>query len=146
MRLPRYTADHFTDSGRESGTAQRKARFVNTFLRFVADGFPRERFTRQLYMGLSTHGYFGFIAHYDIHGFYHEQMGTPQRQASFLRTLEVACERRGGSGRADLWNDVEAVLREHLEDGQLRVPKRHLSPTPAFGTARPPRHDPPTLF
>lgn len=56
MRTPRYQAERFTDSGWDSGTATRKARFVNALLRFIADGCPREKFTPQLYKGLSTHG------------------------------------------------------------------------------------------
>lgn len=35
----------------------------------------------------------GFIAHYNIHGFYDAQMSTPERRASFLRSLERSCNR-----------------------------------------------------
>jgi hypothetical protein len=33
-----------------------------------------------LYKGFSTHGYFGFIAHYDIHGYYDARISTPQQR------------------------------------------------------------------
>ena len=42
------SAEQFTDSGWPSGTAARKARFVNTLLRFIAADCPREKFTKQL--------------------------------------------------------------------------------------------------
>ncbi|MBN9611837.1 MAG: hypothetical protein BGO15_09150 [Microbacterium sp. 71-23] len=147
MRLPRYTAESFTDSGWDSGTPERKARFVNSLLRFIADDFPRERFTRSLYMGLSTHGYFGFIAHYDIHGFYDEQMSTPARRAAFLDELEWSCDREAHLNRPDLWSDVKTVLAEHLDHGRLRnTSTRRLSPPSAFGATRPQQGDAPTLF
>lgn len=88
--------------------------------RFIADGCPREKFTPRLYKGLSTHGYFGFIAHYDIHGFYDERLSTPQRRASFLHELRRDCDRDAHLNRPDLWSDVKAVLRDHLDDGALR--------------------------
>jgi hypothetical protein len=107
--------DVFTPSGYESGTPERKARFVSSLLKFIRDGFPRERFTRQLYMGLSTHGYFGFIAHYDLDGFHHAQFSTPDRQARFLKQLRSCCARDSKLDRPDLWTDVKAVLLDRLE-------------------------------
>lgn len=56
MRVPRYQQAQFVPSGWESGTPERKARFVNALLRFFAADCPRERFTRSLYDGLSAHG------------------------------------------------------------------------------------------
>ena len=147
MATPRYRPEQFVDSGWDSGTPERKARFVNSLLRFIADDFPRERFTRPLYLGLSTHGYFGFIAHYDIHGFYDEQLSTPQRRASFLHELQRDCDRDAHLNRPDLWSDVKAVLRDHLDDGALRGAARQLSPLSSFGNRRSaPGHDAPTLF
>lgn len=147
MRMPRYTAESFTDSGWESGTAARKARFVNSLLRFIADDFPRERFTQPLYLGLSTHAYFGFIAHYNIHGFYEEQLSTPERRASFLRELERDCRHDAHRDRPDLWSDVKRVLVKHLDNGRLRDPARNLSPASTFGSrGTTPRNDAPTLF
>lgn len=117
MAVPRYRAEHFQPSGWDSGTPDRKARFVNSLLRFIADDFPRERFTRNLYLSLSTHGYFGFIAHYDIYGFYAEQMSTPERRAQFVRDLSIDCEREAHLDRPDLWSDAKAVLAQHLRPG-----------------------------
>lgn len=147
MAVPRYRAEHFKPSGWDNGTPERKAKFVNSLLRFIADDFPRERFTRNLYLGLSTHGYFGFIAHYDIHGFYAEQMSTPERRTQFLRDLVVDCERESHLDRPDLWSDVKAVLARHLPPDQELGRARRLSPLNAFGSrSSAPRQDAPTLF
>ncbi|GAB2562210.1 hypothetical protein [Leucobacter ruminantium] len=92
-RAPRYQPAQFVASGWESGTPERKARFVNALLRFIAADCPRERFTRSLYDGLSNHGYFGFIAHYNLDGFYEAQLSTPDRRARFLNDLRQDCGR-----------------------------------------------------
>ena len=147
MAVPRYRAEHFQPSGWDSGTPERKAMFVNSLLRFIAADFPRERFTRNLSLGLSTHGYFGFIAHYDIHGFYAEQMSTPERRTQFLRELAVGCGREAHLDRPDLWSDVKAVLAQHLPPDQELGPPRRLAPLSAFGSrSSTPRQDAPTLF
>lgn len=121
---------------------------MNSVLRFIADDFPRERFTRPLYLGLSTHGYFGFIAHYDIHGFYDEQMSTPARRERFLSDLACDCQKDAHLDRPDLWSDVKAVLASRLMPQAEQAPAaRRLAPSSSFGT-RPPAAGPdaPTLF
>lgn len=143
MPLPRYRAEMFMDSGWPSGTAERKTRFVNALLRFIVDGYPRERFTESLYQGVSNHGYFGFIAHYDIHGFYDEQLSTPDRRTRFLDDLIDACERDAGTVRPDIWTDVKAVLLQRLRPGSPWVES---SPVDALGVSAPTRPDAATLF
>lgn len=142
------SAEQFTDSGWPSGTAARKARFVNTLLRFIAADCPREKFTKQLYQGLYNDGYFGFIAHYDIHGFYDEQLSTPERRSQFVAELLRGCERDSDLDRPDIWTDVKAVLAERLRPQQ---PRTATGPTTARTTAGArrttrPQYDGPTLF
>lgn len=143
MPLPRYRAEMFIDSGWPSGTAERKARFLNMLLRFIADDYARERFTEPLYQAVSNHGYFGFIAHYDIHGFYDEELSAPERRSRFLGDLIEACEHDAGTVRPDLWTDVKAVLLRQLRPSS---PWAELSPVEVFGVAAPTRSDAPTLF
>ncbi|GAA1050981.1 hypothetical protein [Arthrobacter russicus] len=147
MPVPRSRPEQFVPSGWDSGTPERKAKFVNSLLRFIVDGFPRERFTRSLYLGLSNHGYFGFIAHYDIHGFYAERLSTSERQACFLRDLTRDCEREAGLDRPDLWTDVKAALAKQLlvepDEASSRRP-RQFPPMGARAASR--RDDAPTLF
>ncbi|MFC4244995.1 hypothetical protein ACFOYW_16625 [Gryllotalpicola reticulitermitis] len=109
----RFRAEQFTDSGWSSGTREKKARFTNALIRFIDNDCPEEAFTTALYDGLSTHGYFGFIAHYDRHGFYTAQLSTPERRARFLDSLLRACERDAHTDRPDLWSDVKHALLQH---------------------------------
>ena len=94
------SVDKFLDSGYPSGTAARKARFVNALLRFIADDYPEDRFTNQLYEGLYNSGYFGFIAHYDLEGFkaYYSE-----------HSLQDDIER---NARANQWNNFRAGERD----------------------------------
>ena len=142
------SAGQFTDSGWPSGTAARKARFVNALLRFIRADCPREKFTKQLYQGLSTDGHFGFIAHYDIHGFYDEQLSTPERRARFVTELRRGCERGSGFDRPENWSDVKAVLADRLSPREPRAATAPAGARTAAGSRRAaaPRYDGPTLF
>ncbi len=131
----RYQPEQFQPSGWDSGTPERKARFVNEFLRFAAAGFPREKFSRRLYLGLSTHGYFGFIAHHNLDGFYDAQLSTPERRDGFLQDLALNCEQDADLGRPDLWSDVKTVLGKHLPAPERRSKRAaRLSPFTVVGT------------
>ena len=112
-KTSKFTADQFTASGYDSGTPARKAAFANAFVRFVNSGYDRSKFTKIIYMGLSTHGYFGFIAHYDIDGFYTAQFGTAAERESFWENLDRACARHH-SNRPDIWDDVKLAFSESL--------------------------------
>ena len=147
MPVTRYRPEQFADSGWDSGTPERKAKFINSLLRFVEAGFPQEGFTRQLYMGLSTHGYFDFIAHYDIRGFYAEQLSTPERQRRFVRDLVYSCKRDANLNRPDLWSDVKSVLAQHLSRPSTEAPPPRLQPFRAPSSRRVSgSNDAPTLF
>lgn len=112
----RYQPEQFTDSGWPTGTPEKKARFVNALIRFIDAGYPEHLFTQALYEGLHNHGYFGFIAHYNRHGFYDEKFSTPARQQEFLTDLTWACEREYDSDRHDLWGDVKTYLADHFHN------------------------------
>lgn len=144
-RTPRYRPDQFEASGWESGTPERKARFVNALLRFIAADCPRDRFTRPLYEGLSTDGYLGFIAHYDRGGFYEAQLSALERRARFLHDLRRDCERDAHRDRPDLWSNVKSVLAERLQPQELQTPARSL-PTPQPHRVAPGKPAGPTLF
>jgi hypothetical protein len=49
-------------------TAKQKTQVLRHWTKFLKGGFKREDFTKQLYHYLEQHA--GFIAHYDIEGFY----------------------------------------------------------------------------
>ena len=140
-----YQPAEFEASGWNSGTPERKARFVNSLLRFIAADCPRERFTRSLYQGLSTHGYFTFIAHYDLDGFYDAHLSTPERRASFLNELRRDCEKGAHLDRPDLWSDVKRVLAQRLQPQELQASVRRL-PTPTRRRPGASKRDGLTLF
>ena len=108
-----YRPDQFTDSGWDSGTPEKKARFVNALIRFIDQGYPEVKFSKSLYDGLYCHGYFGFIAHYDRAGFYAEQFSTVGRQEVFFDDLMHDCGQGAHTQRWDLWADVKRILLEH---------------------------------
>lgn len=140
-----YQPAQFEASGWDSGTPERKARFVNTLLRCIAADCPRECFTRSLYQGLSTQGYFGFIAHHDLDGFYDAQLSTPERRTSFLNELRRDCEKDAHLDRPDLWSDVKRVLAERLQPQELQASARR-SPAPVRRRPAASRRDGLTLF
>lgn len=52
-------------------SAEDKQKISNDFVFFVGSGFAKDKFTDRLYKHLM--GHCGFIAHYNIHGFYDER-------------------------------------------------------------------------
>jgi hypothetical protein len=66
LTIPAFTAAHFMPT--QWATAEDKAKFANTLMKFVAAEFPRQSFTRSLYHRLSNT--FGHIAHTNLDGFY----------------------------------------------------------------------------
>ena len=63
---PAFTAAEFTPT--QWASAEGKAKFAKTLMKFIANEFPRQSFTRSLYHPLSNT--FGHIAHTNIEGFY----------------------------------------------------------------------------
>jgi hypothetical protein len=66
LTIPAFTAAEFTPT--QWATADDKAKFGNALMKFVANEFPRQSFTRSLYHRLSNT--FGHIAHTNLDGFY----------------------------------------------------------------------------
>lgn len=63
------------------------ADIVKAFGRFAAAGYPRSLFTKELYQTLRHT--FGFIAHYDLNGFYKERFEGPlERVDTFAIMVE----------------------------------------------------------
>ena len=63
---PAFTAAEFTPT--QWASAEDKAKFANALMKFIANEFPRQSFTRSLYQRLSNT--FGHIAHTNVDGFY----------------------------------------------------------------------------
>lgn len=83
FQLPPLRAEEFRAT--EFDTAEAKAAFGNGLLAFVAEDFPRRRFTPRFYRVLCQH--FGMIAHYDQHGFWAEYFTSTTDKLRFLEAL-----------------------------------------------------------
>jgi len=111
-------------------TADEKVKILTAFQCFIKSDFKKTQFTRALYQYLSIH--FGFIAHYDINGFYEARFENPVGRASTFQTINDAgpwnFRDENTSGCADLnlaildvvhsnWNEVMGSARtEYLKD------------------------------
>lgn len=78
----------------EADSAQEQLKVVLACIRFVASGFAARLFNKTVYHELYQH--FGFIAHYDQHGFYAEYFTSLQGQREFIREV---------SGKAGWWSN-----------------------------------------
>src|SRR5271166_2862794 len=88
LTTPAFEPDHFT--ARQWSTAEDKAKFANALMKFIADEFPRQSFSKSLYQRLSNT--FGHIAHYNQNGFYSVFF---ERDADKLAFLSSAARMRG---------------------------------------------------
>jgi hypothetical protein len=71
-------------------SAEDKAKFANALMAFIAQEFPRPRFTRALYQRLSNT--FGHIANYDRDTYYSEFFEREADKIAFLdQTLHWPC-------------------------------------------------------
>jgi hypothetical protein len=80
---PPFTETMFTVTNWD--TAADKADFANTLCRFIAADFKKELFTQKLYRRLNLS--FGFIAHYDIGGYFDYFFLDLQGKIAFLEEM-----------------------------------------------------------
>ena len=66
LTTPPFEPRQFTATQWDS--AEAKASFANALMTFIANEFPRQRFTNSLYQRLGNT--FGHVAHYNIDGYY----------------------------------------------------------------------------
>ena len=100
----------YQDGERGLAAVSDSAKVVGAFKRFVASGYKRSLFTRELYDALSHS--FGFIAHYDRDGFYANRFETPKARRNTFETMaspEQYCASR----------PLEAALHRFVEKEKL---------------------------
>ncbi|MBB2157359.1 hypothetical protein HLH33_13730 [Gluconacetobacter diazotrophicus] len=91
-----------------------KARGGNALLGFIARGMPRSAFSKTLYRMVSN--MFGFIACYDLHGFWDTHLATTSDRAAFLEQIEkYPC----WGQPAFTWSDVERRIGGRIRDAGL---------------------------
>lgn len=90
-------------------TVEDKKKFIAHFERFVKSGYKRSLFYKWFYTRLSM--MFGFIAHYNLEGFYSEKFSTPQRIEQFKTSIrEFPCY----GDPAYTFSDVEKIIRARI--------------------------------
>jgi len=67
-------------------TADEKRKVLRQWKLFVKGGFKKSQFTKNIYEHLHLHC--GFIAHYNIHGFYATYFEDPEDTIRFLRHFD----------------------------------------------------------
>jgi len=88
LTTPAFEPDHFTAT--QWSTAEDKVKFANALMKFIADEFPRQSFSKSLYQRLSNT--FGHIAHYNQNGFYSVFFERDADKLAFLdQTLRWPC-------------------------------------------------------
>jgi hypothetical protein len=96
----------FTDA--EFMTAQEKDLVLKDWVRFLQHGLRRAHFTRRLYEHLHLHC--GFIAHYNIHGFYSTYFEAGQ---DIERFFEHFCSHTAADlGACAQYADLNTAMRE----------------------------------
>ena len=107
LRAEDFTATKFDD-------AAAKVSFGNQLLAFIAEDFPRKRFTLKFYRVLCQH--FGMIAHHDVHGFWAEYFTSTASKLRFLEEL-IAHSCRGSP--AFTFSDLERAVTMRLRSAGL---------------------------
>jgi len=102
-----FAAEQFIPT--QWSTAQEKADFANTFVRFVENNFQRAHFPDWFYRRLSQT--FGHVAHFDQMTFYRTFFG---KAADKVRFLQQTIEHRPLGNPAFTFSDVELALQSWL--------------------------------
>lgn len=111
---------NFTFKDEEFMTAVEKARVLRAWERFLKSGLARTQFTKALYKHLTLHC--GFIAHYNLHGFYSVYFEEGHTKARFLSQFDKRGPMRsveygytpfyGNYGFRDEYKDIALAMVE----------------------------------
>jgi hypothetical protein len=101
-------------------TAHDKELVLKDWERFLGHGLRKADFTRRLYEHLHLHC--GFIAHYDIHGFYSEYFEAGQ---DIERFFEHFCSYTAQNfGAYAEYDDLHGAMREALDRHKARITRQ----------------------
>jgi hypothetical protein len=105
----------FTDA--EFMTAREKELVLRNWERFLQHGLRVEHFTKRLYQHLHLHC--GFIAHYNIHGFYSEYFQTgPDTERFFENFCSYTAQNFGAYAEYD---DLNRAMRDVYERQEASI-------------------------
>lgn len=118
LRRPPIAARGLTAT--EWSSAEEKARIGNALLGFIARGMPESAWNKRLYTRLSM--MFGFIAHYNVHGFWGAQLASTEARIGFLDQMQKwPC----WGSPTHTWCDVEREIATRLRESGLVTAYRH---------------------
>jgi hypothetical protein len=92
-------------------TAREKVLVLKNWRSFLKHGLKKEYFTKRLYQHLHLHC--GFIAHYNIHGFYSTYFEAGQDTQKFFETL---CSNINGIYGSGEYHDLDAAMLEVYQE------------------------------
>jgi hypothetical protein len=112
LTTPAFVAADFVPT--QWDTSERKAKFANALLTFIAQDFPRSKFHEGFYRRLSNT--FGHIANYNRDGFYQRFFLTAEDKCAFLeQCVTWPCY----GDPAYTYSDVERAVAERLRESQV---------------------------
>ena len=99
-------------------TAELKQRVLKDWERFLDRGLQQAHFTKRLYEHLHLHC--GFIAHYNIHGFYAEYFQAGQDTEQFFENFRSSTS-LDRAMRCGEYDDLHKAMGEVLEQHEPRI-------------------------
>jgi hypothetical protein len=112
LTTPAFVAADFVPT--QWDTSERKAKFANALLTFIARDFPRSKFHENFYRRLSNT--FGHIAHYDSAGFYERFFLSAEDKLAFLeQCVTWPCH----GDPIFTYSDVERAVGARLRKSQV---------------------------
>ena len=112
LTTPAFVAADFVPT--QWDTTERKAKFANALLTFIAQDFPRSKFHEGFYRRLSNT--FGHIAHHDSTGFYERFFLSAADKLAFLeQCVTWPCY----GDPTFTYSDVERAVGQRLRKSQV---------------------------
>lgn len=100
MPMPTFTDGKYTK-------AKDKELIYKAMVNFIKNDFAQSKFTKALYTHL--HLNFGFIAHYDLHGFYQNRFADPEGR---IKTYEAISRAAGHDLNKEDSGDLNRAIKD----------------------------------
>ena len=98
-------------------TAKEKKLVLKNWKSFLKHGLKKQHFTKRLYNHLHLHC--GYIAHYDIHGFYSTYFEAGQDTERFFE--HFCTYTKANFGANSDYDDLNAAMRQIYEESKTRI-------------------------
>jgi len=95
--------------------AKDKELIYKALVNFIKNDFAQGKFTKSLYTHLSLN--FGFIAHYDLHGFYQKRFADPEGR---IKTYESISRAAGHDLNKEDCGDLNRAIKELVVKNEVK--------------------------